>query len=127
MDAPTTDTAGDVSGQDAPGTDAGGCTGTDPKCASGTAGGECGDIFTSAQCAGGAWKCPTGMVTKNLCGCFNTAPGCHTGTAGGVCGAAITTPTCGGGLWNCPSGMIPSYQCGCVRADDAGAGDAGCP
>jgi hypothetical protein len=108
--------------------DAGGCPDTGPLCASGTAGGECGDSLTDAQCVGSTWKCPTGTIAASLCGCFDWRPTCSPGTAGGACTSETVSPICGGGVWSCPAGTVSTDDCACVLSGDGGAvGDGGCP
>ena len=121
------DGGGDTSAPDGATIDAGGCSGSTSLCFGGTAGGQCGDSATNAQCVGRQWKCPIGTIAESLCGCFNSAPICSPGAAGGACGSETVTPICGGGQWNCPDGTVPSDQCACVLSGDAGtAGDGGC-
>ena len=119
---------GDASAQDGATSDARGCLGSAPLCASGTAGGECGDWLTDAQCAGSTWKCPTGTIVASLCGCFDWQPTCSPGTAGGACGSETVSPICAGGHWSCPDGTVSSDDCACVLSGDGGAAsDGGCP
>jgi hypothetical protein len=119
---------GDASAQDGAASDARGCLGTAPLCASGTEGGECGDWLTDAQCIGSTWKCPTGTIAASLCGCFDWQPTCSPGTAGGACGSETVSPICAGGHWSCPDGTVSSDDCACVLSGDGGAAsDGGCP
>ncbi len=70
-----------------------GCTGAAPLCASGTAGGQCGDTVTSATCVGNAWRCGDGQVLASQCACVGRPPG-----AGCVCLASG---------WSCDAGVAP--------------------
>ena len=84
-DAPSTDVPStDVpSSQDAPVAE---CIGRPAACASGTAGGSCGDALTGPDCVDGSWRCPSGTIPVTLCACIGRPPGACTCTAGGwVC------------------------------------------
>jgi hypothetical protein len=79
-DVPSTDVP---SAQDAPVAE---CIGRPAACASGTAGGSCGDALTPPDCVDGAWRCPSGTIPMTLCACIGRPPGACTCTAGGwVC------------------------------------------
>jgi len=47
-----------------------------PLCASGTAGGECGDSLTDAQCGRQHVEVSHGTIAASLCGCFDWQPTC---------------------------------------------------
>lgn len=71
-----------------PGAACGGCTGAPPEdCASGQAGGACGDTVTTRRCADGAWTCPSGTVPVTRCACVGHAPasGCTCAPSGWAC------------------------------------------
>lgn len=103
-DVPSMDVARDVPSTDAPSTDSPStdapstdvppsqdapvaeCIGRPAACASGTAGGSCGDALSSPECVDGSWRCPSGTIPVTLCACVGRPPGACTCTSGGwVC------------------------------------------
>jgi len=99
-----------------------------PLCASGTAGGECGDSLTDAQCVGSTWKCPTGTIAASLCGCFDWQPTCSPGTAGGAMRFRDRLADLRGDTGAARTGRCPPTTVPCVLSGDGvAANDGGCP
>lgn len=76
-----------------------GCVGRPAQCASGTAGGACGDALTPPSCVGGEWTCAEGMVFVTSCACIGRPP--------------ASTCTCTSSGWRCDdSGVARRFACG---------------
>ncbi|MFO0559914.1 MAG: hypothetical protein U0269_17980 [Polyangiales bacterium] len=88
--------ASDVS---APSDASAGCVGRPAQCASGTAGGACGDTLTPPTCSNGEWTCGAGMVFVTSCACVGRPP--------------ASTCTCTASGWRCDdSGVGRRFPCG---------------
>ncbi len=62
------------------------CEGRPAGCATGTAGGACGDALVGPDCVDGAWRCPSGTIPVTQCACLGRPPGaCFCASTGWQC------------------------------------------